>query len=488
MNKKGLILLLSALTVGLAQENETCQTSEVLTLIQENIDELKTETVPETADKSVQKMEKSMNNLFQNVETLLKPIAAKQERINKTVTDTVVNSIDNLFQKVETGFEAKQECLSNETVTDIVEKSIDSIFQREELLTNETVTEIVKKSIDSIFQREELLTNETVTEIVKKSMEKLFEKVETLIAAKQECVSNETVSEIVKKSMEKLFERVETLIAAKPQLLGVSPDRPATSCKEILRQNKDSLSDHYWLTGSNGVVIEVFCDMTRTCGGITGGWMKVAQLDTTKNPHQCPHPLYLNTQHGKNLCARRETAGGCSEVHYQANGVAYSEVCGKVIAYQFGSTDGPASGRVNGVNINGAYIDGVSITHSSPRQHIWTFLAARDESGEHEHPTCPCSNRNSPGSSPPSLVGNDYFCDSGSKQRLDHPFRFYPDDPLWDGTGCGPNSDCCTFQNPPWFYKKLGASTRDSVDMRVCRNERADNEDVLLEKVALYVR
>ncbi len=305
---------------------------------------------------------------------------------------------------------------------------------------------------------------------------------------------NQTVTNIVEHSMDKLFQNVEKLIkpiTAKLEALeqpGVFPSHPAASCKDILQYDKTSRSDYYWLRASNGSAVKVYCDMTRTCGGITGGWMKVAQLDSTKNPHQCPHPLYLNTQHGNNLCARRETAGGCSEVHYQANGVAYSEVCGKVIGHQWGSPDGPYPGTVSGVNINGAYIDGVSITHSSPRQHIWTFIAAIDESGQSHHTTCPCSNRNSPGSSPPSFVGNDYFCDSGNKQRFHGQLIFYPNHPLWNGTGCGSNSDCCTFQNPPWFYKKLGASTSNSVDMRVCRDQVVIDENVLIEKVDIFVR
>ena len=404
-----LLLIVTHLIAFTASQDEesTCKCSSVITTSQEKLAEeiqsqtsvtnsllgaLANETVYDIADESIQKLEKSLNALYGKVETILKPIEMKQEEINKTVTDIVVKS------------------------------------------TNE-----VKK---------ELLTNETVTEIVEKSMGKLFAKVQTLVTAQTQ--------------------------------LGYSRDQPATSCKEILRQNKDSLSDHYWLKTSRDTVIEVFCDMTRTCGGITGGWMRVAQLDTTTNPHQCPHPLTRNTQHGKNLCARRETEGGCSEVHYQTNGVAYNEVCGRVIGYQFGSTDGPLGGSID--------IDGVSLTHSNPRRHIWTFIAAFDESSTiSDNPyTCDCSNKHHRGSLPSSFIGNDYFCDSGTT-RIDYPYIFY-NDPLWDGAGCSSNSECCTFQNPPWFYKKLGEGTADNIDMRVCRNQHPSDEDVLLEKVDIYVR
>ena len=45
---------------------------------------------------------------------------------------------------------------------------------------------------------------------------------------------------------------------------------------------------------------------------------------------------------------------------------------------------------------------------------------------------------------------------------------FYGDDPLWDGAGCGPNNDCCTLNNPPWFHKQLPSATADDIEMRLC--------------------
>ena len=209
------------------------------------------------------------------------------------------------------------------------------------------------------------------------------------------------------------------------------------------------MSDHYWLRAANDIVIEVFCDMTRTCGGVTGGWMRVAQLDTTTNPYQCPHPLIRNTQHGKSLCARRETAGGCSEVHYQTHSIAYNEVCGRVIGYQFGSVDGPYSGTTVGTNINGPYIDGISFTHSSPRQHIWLFIVALDEAGHIQQSTCDCTNRNFCGFSASSFVVTDYLCDTESKESFVYPFILYLTIQYGMVLGVAQDSECCTFQPPP---------------------------------------
>ena len=52
---------------------------------------------------------------------------------------------------------------------------------------------------------------------------------------------------------------------------------------------------------------------------------------------------------------------------------------------------------------------------------------------------------------PPAFVGDDYFCDTGSEERVQ--VTLYSDDPLWDEAGCGPLNTCCSINTPPWFYK-----------------------------------
>ena len=82
----------------------------------------------------------------------------------------------------------------------------------------------------------------------------------------------------------------------------------------------------------------------------------------------------------------------------------------------------------------------------NPRNHIWTFVAALDEAGGRS--VCPCSSsESSVETSPPSFVGDDYFCDAGA---VTFAFdTFYGDNPLWDGSGCGSTSTCCSFNTPP---------------------------------------
>jgi hypothetical protein len=116
------------------------------------------------------------------------------------------------------------------------------------------------------------------------------------------------------------------------------------------------------------------------------------------------------------------------------------------------------------------------------------FAASYDESGRYPRATCPCINTATAdrAARPPAFVGNDYFCDTGSASR--YGYVVHKRDPLWDGAGCGSKNACCSFNNPPWFYKQLPQSTTDDIEMRVCRDEPYENEDILIEAVEIYVQ
>ena len=43
-----------------------------------------------------------------------------------------------------------------------------------------------------------------------------------------------------------------------------------------------SPSGYYWVRASNGSDVRVYCDMTLSCDNITGGWMRVAELNMMK--------------------------------------------------------------------------------------------------------------------------------------------------------------------------------------------------------------
>ena len=110
---------------------------------------------------------------------------------------------------------------------------------------------------------------------------------------------------------------------------------------------------------------------------------------------------------------------------------------------------------INSVIINSNYADGISLTHGTPREHIWTFASALDKSGSFTPSLtsyCPCQNVSTGDLNDivPSFVGEDYFCDSGNEeydQDTEYSLTGYFGDPLWDGAGCGPLTSSC--HSPP---------------------------------------
>ena len=257
---------------------------------------------------------------------------------------------------------------------------------------------------------------------------------------------------------------------------------PASSCAAL---PPSSPSGYYWVRASDGSAVRVYCDMTRSCGGVTGGWMRVAQLDMTNSSHQCPSGLRQRSDFTTRGCVKNSNAGGCSSVIFQASGISYFRVCGRVIAYQYGTTNAFLH-RPN--TIDSSYVDGVSLTHGrTSKHHIWTFASALDETvSVGLSSKCPCHLPGGSTGGPPDFVGSDYFCDTGSIGTVMERM-LYLNNPLWDGDGCGGQSTCCEFNNPPWFYKQLPLPTTDDIEMRVCRNQEGSDEDVAVEMIEIYV-
>ena len=276
-------------------------------------------------------------------------------------------------------------------------------------------------------------------------------------------------------------------------LTGQYSNLPADSCSHILLLNLSSSSGHYWIRSSNGSAVRVYCDMTRSCGNITGGWMRVASLDWSNESLPCPDGFRERNDSGIHTCGINSTTSLCRSLIFETYSTLYSRVCGKINAYQVGTPDAFSTmqGRGSNITIDSNYVDGVSLTHGSdPRRHIWTFVVAHDDASKMKliSSICQCVK---PGDSrimvPPSFVGMDYFCDTGSRNRSGVG-QFYRDDPLWDGTGCASTSTCCSFNNPPWFHKQLPSATTDDIEMRVCHDEGRGNEDIAISNVEINVQ
>ena len=212
--------------------------------------------------------------------------------------------------------------------------------------------------------------------------------------------------------------------------------------------------------------------------------MRVAHLDMTQPNQQCP-PGFRTITSPKRLCGRPGPRG-CVSVKFPTNNISYSKVCGKVIAYQDKTPDAQCPYRGGGRTLEETYIDGVSITHGTPKQHIWSFIASHGED-LNSCRGCPCYLQFT-GTCVP-FIGNNFFCDSGTASWNYSMFHlFYPDDPLWDGQGCGSNSNCCSFNSPPWFCTELDQSTSDDIELRLCADQPTRDEDIPIEHIELYIQ
>jgi len=221
------------------------------------------------------------------------------------------------------------------------------------------------------------------------------------------------------------------------------------------------------------------------CCNEPGGWMRIAHLDMTDLDHKCPAGLEVTTS-PRRLCRRSSTSPGCTSIVYSTSGISYSRVCGRVRAYSYYSPDGFYPYYTTRHNLENLYVDGVSITHGHPRRHVWTFAASYSEV-RNIASTCPCSRSDQTfaGLVPP-FIGNDYFCESANS-RNSASRGTYAEDPLWDGMDCPSSNTCCTFRNPPWFCKAV-ATTSDTIEVRVCRDEDRGDEDIQLELIEIFVQ
>ena len=145
---------------------------------------------------------------------------------------------------------------------------------------------------------------------------------------------------------------------------GLLPSVPATSCLQVSLYP----SGYYWVRASNGSAVRVYCDMTRSCGGVTGGWLRVASLDFNDTSTSCPSGLRECVDSGIRTCGIESSGAACPSVMFSTSGVEYTKVCGKVIAYQDRTTD--AFSRNTNPTIDSNYVDGVSIWPHPQEPHL----------------------------------------------------------------------------------------------------------------------
>ena len=250
------------------------------------------------------------------------------------------------------------------------------------------------------------------------------------------------------------------------------------SCKELYECNPATPSGYYDIWIPNGRK-RVFCKMDDTnCGSGTRGWMRSGYLNMSDETDTCPAGLRYTVHSSKRMCTRSRI--GCSSVTIPTHGTTYTKVCGRAHGYQFYTGEAFLRG---GNSLDGYYVDGLSVTYGNPRKHIWTFAVGHTKRIiENYIANCPCALGG--GTASPSIVGNNYSCESGNEMIV--PNQWYMDDPLWDSQGCAKGSSCCN-RGGPWFTTTLSQEVNDDIELRMCFDDAALDENIGLDELEIYV-
>ena len=255
------------------------------------------------------------------------------------------------------------------------------------------------------------------------------------------------------------------------------------SCEDIYNNNPETGNKNGYYPINNN--IWTFCNMTTIaataslCTGVEGQWIKIAGIDISAGD-DCPTGWIKSSYNGVSFCRAPSDGGGCYSTFFSTNGVSYQHVCGRARGYQKGLPE-----AFHNLLIDTNYVEGLSITHGDPREHIWSYAVGTTDYGNHNYGNCPCAAI--PGSAPPSFVGSNYYCESGTGDSFNQN-AYYLSDPLWDGEGCSANNTCCSNNDQPWFHHQLSEMTQDDIEVRICRDIQFSDEGILVDMLQLYIQ
>lgn len=210
------------------------------------------------------------------------------------------------------------------------------------------------------------------------------------------------------------------------------------------------------------------------------GWIRISDFNLENNIEDpCPGGWNRYNTNGIHHCGR-PSGEQCQSANFSTNSVRYSQVCGRLKGYQYGQTSAFFQ-STNTPDIDSSYLDGISITRGTPREHVWSFAAGYSAgAGSGALFRCPCVDGST---APPDFVGNSYFCDSGT-DIIPRPGEFYGSNPLWDAQACLAGNQCCS--RGPYFFAELTQATCDPLEVRLCLYDSIINVGISI--IELYVK
>ena len=374
----------------------------------------------------------------------------------------------------------------HETLSPFMSEVREGLAGDKKEMREDTVAKVlsrIEEKVDSLSRDLEEHKNKTTTELagtnsnllaVNTSMSEGFTAVKTKLEehssqTASELAGLETNQETLNSKLDSLDTKQDTLSSTVTTLTSELEHTVLTNITEELRKTSAYIVEQLSLY---------------ECGG-SGGWRRVVYLNMTDPNTNCPSGWNLTSYSNTSICGKVNTSRlSCDSAFFPVSGGDYTSVCGSIRAYQYGGPYAFYAFHTRQVTtIEGAYVSGVSLTHGSPRQHIWTFATGYSEGRPTSVSACPCDA--SINITIPPFVGEDYFCESAVNSRSAY-YRFYPDDPLWDGQGCSSSSTCCSFNNPPYFTKQLPSPTSDPIEARLCQMDTRNDSPV--EFMELYVK
>ena len=331
------------------------------------------------------------------------------------------------------------------------------------LATSVIITFVMKLSSDGDNQGNcnslECSPNEELMNIIKHKIEEIENNTQKILAIEERELNLQYFVHLLNESMtfEYAFLNDKINQIYRNRLSGKTVSSPAPSCQAIHLLHPNSPSGYYWVASSNGTSVRVHCDMTKSCGNVTGGLTRVALLNNNTRPLICTGDFVTVNEDMR--CIRNTEDPGCSHVFFPLMNISYSHICGNVEATWFGRPDGfTGSSRSSSTSINDNYVDGISLTYGSTsnRNHIWTFIADGYLTARQ---SCP---RNIS-----DYVGNSYSC-------------------LINENLCSSNNSCSHA-----FFEQFQKSLTEDIEMRLCRDGQRhgviDSEGIYVGNVEIYV-
>ena len=258
------------------------------------------------------------------------------------------------------------------------------------------------------------------------------------------------------------------------------------SCDELKKNDPTLKSGNYKLR-IGGKDVAVYCHMGELCGTV-GGWTRLGHLKMSSASKKCPNEQFSYINKGElHLCRIKSDKMGCATASYSSHGIKYSTICGYARGYQKGQTQAFNNYR----SPYGNYLDGVGIIryNKSTRKenHVWSYASGRNEKSQGSS-ACPCNKGASKKSEPPSFVGSNYYCESGTSINYPGVGRFYSQDPLWDGKGFNNRERPCRKGMMPYFKRTYGSATTDYIIVKLCRTGAKRVRDVYLKGYGVFVK